>query len=89
MTDLNKKNDGGPAFPVHGGAHEDDDPRNHTLGGGMSLRDFFAGQALVSMETWVPSRDDGTYPSDRSEVLALKAAWAYDMADAMLAARSK
>lgn len=45
MIDTHVMNDGGPAFPVHGG-HPGDDPRNKILGGGMSLRDWFAGQAL-------------------------------------------
>ena len=39
-----KLSDGGPAFPVHGGYGADiDDPRNRILGGGMTLRDWFAG----------------------------------------------
>lgn len=38
---MTKINDGGPAFPVHGGM-PDDDPRNKIIGGGMSLRDYFA-----------------------------------------------
>lgn len=44
------KDDGGPAFPVHGGALNEnrdrfDDPRNQIIGGGMSLRDWFATHA--------------------------------------------
>lgn len=35
------------AFPVHGGDGIDD-PRNGVLTGGMTLRDWFAGQALSS-----------------------------------------
>ena len=36
-----------PAFPTHGGGSETDDPRNHTLGGGITVRDLFALGALV------------------------------------------
>lgn len=54
-------NTGGPAFPA--GAHF-----------GMTLRDYFAGQALAGMNA--------------SEMHAKKMAeWAYETADAMLAAR--
>lgn len=48
---------------------------------GMSLRDWIAGQALASMGAWTP----GPHPQD----VQTKAAWAYDMADAMLAARKE
>ena len=76
MTDMTKPFDGGPAFPVHGGHHPDDDPRNHTLGGGMTLRDWFAGQAI--RVRW----GDGT-----AMTAAQAADMAYQLADAMLAAR--
>jgi hypothetical protein len=39
---VTQQDNGGPAFPVHGGHHPDDDPRNHTLGGGMTLRQYAA-----------------------------------------------
>ena len=62
MTDMTRPYDGGPAFPVHGGHHPDDDPRNHTLGGGMTLRDWFAGQALAGIaanaDWWACATDD-------------------------------
>lgn len=65
------KNDGGPAFPeVCGGS----------IIPGMTLRDYFAGQALAGMmanaESWSVS----------SEKLA---GYAYSAADAMLAERDK
>lgn len=81
--------DGGAAFPVHGGHHPDDDPRNHTLGGGLSKRDWFAGQALASLGDWTPHNDDLS-PPDWTDMAALRkrrAEWSYAMADAMLAAR--
>jgi hypothetical protein len=70
---------GGPAFPqTHaqptpgGGIH-------YTHDGGMTLRDWFAGQAISGACSPAP---DGwsISPSDHAE-------WAYQMADAMLAAR--
>ena len=70
-------NDGGPAFPT---------PYSHPFGdgrtaiGGLSARDWFAGQALVG----IMSRQDGD-----SMECKTKAEWSYRMADAMLAARDK
>jgi len=55
--------DGGPAFPLR----QD----------GMSLRDWFAGQAIV----------DALYIND--DDIEKLADWAYKVADAMLAAREK
>lgn len=66
-------NDGGPAFPVTEAPYS---PNNH----GMSLRDWFAGQALAGLL----AQSSGTaFGSDHS----IGALWAYQMADAMLAAR--
>ena len=76
--------DGGPAFPVHGGHHPDDDPRNQILGGGMSLRDWFAGQAMAGIlaNVRINAADGGYSP-------AMAAADAFTTADAMLAARGR
>jgi len=71
---VSNPNDGGPAFPV---------AENHKVAAdvpwtqGMTLRDWFAGQALVGM------LGDSSFdaPEDRL------AAGAYAMADAMLRAR--
>ncbi len=79
-------NDGGPAFPVEGRAYGD------ALGGqlhhGMTLRDWFAGQALAG---WLASYcDTPCHPADNSPDARLSVARAsYDMADAMLAERAK
>ena len=63
--------DGGPAFPL---------PDNvGTLYHGMSLRDYFAGQALVTLATLTP------HIKDRVELTST----AYRIADAMLVAREK
>jgi len=72
---MTAQHNGGPAFPTHGGGGYGDDPRNHTLGGGMSLRDWFAGQALATAYAQHETSPDNT------------AEWAYQVADAMLAAR--
>lgn len=79
MSDMTKPYDGGPAFPVHGGHSPEDDPRNRIMGGGMTLRDWFAGHALAC----VYSRfEPGADPS--AEDIALQA---FFIADAMLAER--
>ena len=73
---MDEHNDGGPAFPVHGGCG--DDPRNQILGGGMSLRDYFAARAVQGMcahlDTW--GKDINGIAKE-----------AYAVADAMLKAR--
>ncbi len=71
MTDTTK-DDGGAAFPTPDCAYDET---------GMSLRDWFAGQALAGMfrhEGWINTVDD-----DQAEA----ASRAYNIADAMLAAR--
>ena len=57
-----------PAFPAA-------DSRSY----GMSLRDWFAGQALAGIGVWSPGKIP-MHPVDR-------AAWAYMQADAMLSVR--
>ena len=67
---MGNPNDGGPAFP-----HETYNGIP-VPGSGMTLRDWFAGQALAG---FLARSNDGS-PSET-------ALDAYDMADAMLAAR--
>jgi hypothetical protein len=62
---------GGPAFPNRG----DNTPTNQIYDG-MSLRDWFAGMALSGTIETNASADDARF-----------AQWAYNVADAMLAAR--
>lgn len=84
MSDTPKIDNGGPAFPIpfifdqtrgHGGMYIDSDDAG--VPKGMTLRDWFAGQALgaycchVSLDA---TKED-------------TAIWAYQMADAMIAAR--
>jgi len=55
---------------------------------GMTLRDYFAGQALIAMGTWTPSykASDGGKVFD-FEIQAARARFAYEQADAMLKER--
>jgi hypothetical protein len=69
MSDAMGKNDGGQAFPAaHGGTS--------SWHNGMSLRDWFAGQALA-----------GIIAAQYDQVRSRDAEEAYQYADAMLATR--
>lgn len=74
--------DGGPAFPQPATAegHATNTPP------GMSLRDYFAGQALAGMVA--NSLTDEQVRATKSDPCAVVASWAYEYADAMLAARA-
>ena len=78
MSDTNKMGEGGSAFPQHGWSSNPEVLERMKNQGGMSLRDWFAGQALAA----IPHVGCG---SD----LTLKeiAGEAYNIADAMIAAR--
>lgn len=71
-------NDGGPAFPGEQG-YDPEDGWNKTWGAGMSLRDYFAGQALAGLIA-----DREWYDTETASTIAMRA---YELADAMLAAR--
>lgn len=74
-------NDGGSAFPRNGFTYMDSHglTRVHDNSEGMSLRDWFAGQALIGL--LANHHSDGDY--DTTPISA------YRMADAMLAERKK
>lgn len=82
-------NDGGPAFPRNGKlkrcADADGLPVTHVMEfhNGMSLRDWFAGQALAGMSEYAMGRLDYT------EALESVVAMSYRLADAMIAERAK
>jgi len=74
-------NDGGPAFPRPASMMAlHDEPTLHRAFAGMSLRDWFAGQALAGMLAGLPDADRGPkgYAHD-----------AYLIAAAMLAERER
>lgn len=82
MTDQHK--DGGPAFPTGLTA-------GHYSQEGMTLRDWFAGQALASIAHENPNLPDDNasrhdWPSP-AELAMRRAVWSYLQADAMIAAR--
>lgn len=82
---MAEKDTGGPAFPIQ----EQMQPEVHTGWfspgqAGMSLRDYFAGQALTGLCAAV---DD--YSPSRLLDMEGFAVDAYSMADAMLAERAK
>lgn len=77
---MSKPDDGGPAFPQPQGRDEHGFPyssREIQGDGGMTLRDWFAGQALAGML-------DRAY-GIKCEIIAARS---YEMADAMIAARN-
>jgi len=69
---MSEKNTGGPAFP---GAVDITAPP------GMTLRDYFAGQALVEYA--------GLMSVSKPETMNVVAKLSYQMADAMIEARDK
>lgn len=74
--------DGGPAFPTT--------PKGEIVGGvagGMSLRDWFAGQALAAVLRLYAENNDCGIGTDH--LLRNCPIHAYRIADAMLAAREK
>ena len=77
MSNIDK---GGPAFPVHSVSWKEKDGTECVAIGtcGMTLRDYFAGQALAGICASSPS-DDCTNKYIAAE--------SYGLADAMLAAR--
>jgi hypothetical protein len=70
--------DGGPAFPSDFIMGNSGTIAAHKPYSGMSLRDWFAGQAIMGMK----AGDYDLYPSEYAEA-------AYELADAMLKARGK
>lgn len=85
MNTPQTTNDGGPAFPQHLSTGEQERGGNEDFGnGGMSLRDWLAGQALKGLISAHPITTE-----TRSEVFDSLAEGAYLYADAMLKAREQ
>lgn len=81
--EMTTRNDGGPAFPrraLSGGDHG-----YPVQSDGMSLRDWFAGQAMNAVVIGVLTNGEVPKRSDDDRI----ARTAYQLADAMLAAREK
>ena len=76
---MSKEQDGGPAFPSPMQDDRDCHARNESGYGGLSIRDWFAGQALIVLAANLTVRE---YPSET-------ASRAYELADAMLEARKQ
>ena len=77
---MSKEKDGGAAFPRPlGEAIKEGGLYYSESQSGMTLRDWFAGQALTG---WIAAIDGHPLPEDAAMV-------AYSYADAMLAARDK
>ena len=88
------KNDGGPAFPFAWPQHLP--PREDGVVGadGMTLRDYFAGQAMAGFfahpDVFAPYAGKGEKPEDRAaRMVDSIAVTAYSVADAMLAERDR
>lgn len=79
-TAVEARNDGGPAFPQYAGKPVPGGGVYYDVSGGMTLRDYFAGQAIAGACGPTP---DGWSLSPHSY-----AEWAYQIADAMIAARA-
>lgn len=83
------QNDGGPAFPAE--AEWKDGAEVWPSSKGMSLRDWFAGQALLAgagINPHLPGDDaePDLWPKP-AELAERRARWAYIQADALIAAR--
>lgn len=87
---MSKINNGGPAFPTTMPLEDWGDPNQ-----GMTLRDWFAGQAINGLCSLA---DDRSIPMDKTpeekeeqfnEWAKADAKWSYCIADAMLAARER
>jgi len=85
-------NDGGPAFPQHGWTSDPVVLERMKTQGGMTLRDYFAGQALSgilskSINPNNQGNDSVDWASTRAPGPNRASGDAYEYADAMLAAR--
>lgn len=78
---------GGPAFPAAWTETNEHGISFPFVQSGMTMRDYFAGQALPSV---IRAFDEGRYPPDeKGGVVKGIAMGAYAIADAMLAQREK
>ncbi len=85
---MNTKDTGGPALPRQHAEADANSPAFKLGSEGMTLRDYFAGQVLAGAATGMENLGNAT-KEKRSKALSETAAILYEIADAMLAARSK
>ena len=78
--------DGGPAFPCSNEQFTYGNPQAGDAWAGMTLRDWFAGQALPAVIA--NCKNDSDALAYKGDIEAFFAVRAYSVADAMLAARS-
>ena len=82
---MTTPNNGGPAFPLdYETAMETDGAGVSKYGTGMTLRDYFAGQAISQIIA--TCANDTTYGMTKADYFAGRA---YEIADAMLKARGQ
>jgi hypothetical protein len=81
---MSTHNDGGPAFPVPDTYHPNGQVQYGSCG--MSLRDYFAGRAMQAELTGRSHPNSGGNPVDYAGPICERA---YQLADAMLAARER
>lgn len=74
-------NTGGPAFPQHGWTKDPEVLERMRNQGGMTLLDWFAGQALVSLSVFTAQQPHATVEDVAGD--------AYDLAEAMLAEKAR
>ena len=81
---MSERKDGGSVFPKMGSLYNaDENLKNVFSDGGMSLRDWFAGQTLPGLVAYDPRMsDEGYEPNNVAEL-------AYKYADALIEARDK
>lgn len=83
---MSTPNDGGPAFPQTERVERGDRAIEVIKSPGMSLRDWFAGQALA--ESFKAAFEGSVRTGNPSGTVERAAAMAYELAGAMLAART-
>lgn len=79
---MSEKKDGGPAFPFVEGLAGYEHNKH-----GMTLRDYFAGQALAGIMANIHNLDKSDYLRMKGKEIV--SAMSYQIADAMLAEREK
>ena len=90
MNQINTKNDGGPAFPIY----QPDMILGDDAGPGLSLRDWFAGQAMCGFVAAQGIASSARATRKVAKGLGISegvciAGFAYEIANAMLKEREK